>query len=210
MFSQWIQIYGMNVGDLRSLLGTFSDSFAYVHLFSTISDADLVLVGSDSPLTLSVSGFQRVIDTNESLRMELLEIEIDSATDLLARFRLDKPHLQQLAQGVKRNTDDNMRVEYSAPLNLYTWTGDENILMLDKAVGKTPLVPYETTVGADGLLELARSYGELELWIQALMCLKKADRREPRHPDVAALYVQYQTNLKRALAEQEEEDEDGS
>ena len=46
IWSQWIQIYGMDTNDLRSLLGTFSDTYPYVHLFSTISDADLVLVGS--------------------------------------------------------------------------------------------------------------------------------------------------------------------
>ena len=72
-----------------------------------------------------------------------------------------------------------MRVEYSAPLNLYTWTGDENVLMLEQSVGKVPFVPFEATVGADGLIDLAKSYEESELWVQALMCLKEAEKREP-------------------------------
>jgi len=195
IWSQWIQIYGMNTDDLRSLLGTFSDTYPYVHLFSTISDADLVLVGSEAPLDMDIDSFQTVIDRNPRVKADLLEIGIDSATDLLARYRLDRSKLQELAAGVERNTDDNMRVEYSSPLNLYTWTGDENVLMLEQSVGKVPLVPYEATEGADGLIALAKSYEELELWVQALMCLKEAEVREPGRADVEALYLQFQHEL---------------
>ena len=195
IWSQWIQIYGMNTDDLRSLLGTFSDTYPYVHLFSTISDADLVLVGSEAPLDMDIDSFQTVIDRNPRVKADLLEIGIDSATDLLARYRLDRSKLQELAAEVERNTDDNMRVEYSAPLNLYTWTGDENVLMLEQSVGKVPLVPYEATEGADGLIALAKSYEELELWVQALMCLKEAEVREPGRADVEALYLQFQHEL---------------
>ena len=204
IWSQWIQIYGMDTNDLRSLLGTFSDTYPYVHLFSTISDADLVLVGSETPLDMDLDKFQSVIDSNAKVKADLHEIGIDSATDLLARYRLDREKLQELADGVERNTDDNMRVEYSAPLNLYTWTGDENVLMLEQSVGKVPLVPFEATVGADGLIDLAKSYEELELWVQALMCLKEAEKREPGRNDVAAMYVQFQHELNKQMAAQKE------
>ena len=207
VWSQWIQIYGMNTEDLRSLLGTFSDTYAHVHLFSTISDADLVLIGSDAPLDLDVIKFQEHIDANPKVKQDLKLIEVESSTDILARYRLDRDHLQELAAGIERNTDDNMRVEYSAPLHLYTWTGDENVLMLEKSVGKVPLVPYEATSNADELIILAKSYKKLELWVQALMCLKEADRREPRRPDVETLYVQYQHELAKALREQNEDED---
>ncbi len=212
IWSQWIQIYGMDTADLRSLLGTFSDTYPYVHLYSTISDADLVLVGSEEPLDMNLAKFQAQIDSNPKLKASLLEIGIDSATDILARYRLDQPRLQELAEGVERNTDDNMRVEYSAPLNLYTWTGDENVLMLNESVGKVPLVPFEATVGVDGLIALAQSYAELDLYIQALMCLRKAVEREraenamadeaiePRS-DIDALYATYQQELSKQMDE---------
>jgi len=195
IWSQWIQIYGMDTDDLRSLLGTFSDTYPHVHLFSTISDADLVLVGSETPLEMDLDQFQQVIDSNPRVRADLLEIGIDSATDLLARYRLDRAKLQELASDIERNTDDNMRVEYSAPLNLYAWTGDENVLMLEQSVGRVPLVPFEATEGAEGLIDLAKSYEELNLWVQALMCLKEAEKREPGRNDVQAMYIQYQHEL---------------
>jgi len=206
VWSQWIQIYGMDTEDLRSLLGTFSDTYAHVHLYSTISDADLVLIGSDAPLDMDLVQFQNHIDANPKVKEDLKLIGVDTATDILARFRLDREHLQQLSAGVERNTDDNMRVEYSAPLHLYTWTGDENVLMLEKSVGKVPQVPFDSTEGAQGLIELAKSYEKLELWVQALMCLKQADKREPRRPDVEALYVQYQHELSKAFKEQEKDE----
>jgi len=204
IWSQWIQIYGMNTEDLRSLLGTFSDIYKYVHLYSTISDADLVLLGSDSPLHIDLIQFQDHIDANPEVKKDLKLIDVETSADILARFRLDRPHLQELSDGIERNTDDNMRVEYSAPLHLYTWTGDENVLMLEQSVGKVPLVPFEATSNADQLIALAKSYGKLELWVQALMCLKEADKREPRRSDVETLYVQYQHNLTKALKDQEE------
>jgi spermidine synthase len=205
IWSQWIQIYGMDTQDLRSLLGTFSDAYPYVHLFSTISDADLVLVGSEEPLDLDLAKFQAQIDSNPKLRASLLEIGIDSATDILARFRLDRAKIQELSDGVERNTDDNMRVEYSAPLNLYTWTGDENVLMLDESVGKVPLVPYEATSGADGLIALAKSYAELKLYVQALMCLKKAVERNPDRTDIDAMYSEYQQALSEQIAKSKQD-----
>ena len=78
IWSQWIQIYGMDTNDLRSLLGTFSDTYPYVHLFSTISDADLVLVGSETPLDMDLDKFQSVIDSNAKVKADLHEIGIDS------------------------------------------------------------------------------------------------------------------------------------
>jgi spermidine synthase len=221
IWSQWIQIYGMDTEDLRSLLGTFSDIYPYVNLFSTIKDADLVLVGSEAPLEMDVTRFQATFDANPRVKADLLEIGIDSPYDLLARYRLDRTKLQELSSDVERNTDDNMRVEYSAPLNLYTWTGDENVLMLEESVGKVPLVPYEATEGVDGLLELAKSYAEIDLYVQALMCLKRAVEREEAAAEKApegeaavpnwgidALYTTYQAELAKQIAESKSEDDD--
>jgi len=190
IWSQWIQIYGMDTGDLKSLLGTFSDTYDYVHLFSTISDADLVLVGSDSPLELNAAAFDKVIHANPALVRDLREIEIESGMDLVARYRMDKPMLQELAAGITRNTDDNMRVEYSAPLNLHTWTGDANVAMLDAAMGDNPRVPYEATENTiDDVRNLAASYGGIDLYIQAIKCLKKAQRMDGSVPGLMATAV---------------------
>ena len=115
VWSQWIQIYGMDTEDLRSLLGTFSDTYKHVHLYSTISDADLVLIGSDAPLHIDLVSFQDHMDNNPRVKADLRLIDVTSSSDILARFRLDRERLQELAAGIERNTDDNMRVEYPHP-----------------------------------------------------------------------------------------------
>ena len=148
------------------------------------------------------------MDNNPRVKADLRLIDVTSSSDILARFRLDRGRLQELAEGIERNTDDNMRVEYSAPLHLYTWTGDENVLMLEQSVGKVPLVPFDATSTADEVIALAKSYKKLELWVQALMCLKEADKREPMRSDVETLYVQYQHELAKQLKEQEDKKED--
>ena len=76
--------------------------------------------------------------------------------------------------------------------------------MLEQSVGKVPLVPFEATEGAEGLIDLAKSYEELELWVQALMCLKEAEKREAGRNDVATLYVQFQHELNKQMAAQRE------
>ena len=192
IWSQWIQIYGMGTDDLRSLLGTFSDTYEYVHLYSTISDADLVLVGSDEPLELSASAFDKVIQANPALLRDLGEIEIETGLDLVARYRMDRGMLQDIAEGVTRNTDDNMRVEYSAPLNLHTWTGDANVTMLDKAMGTNPRIPFEATNStAHEARLLAGSYGDIDLYAQAVKCLKKAEQQDGSIPGLMATAMTY-------------------
>jgi len=199
IWSQWIQIYGMNTEDLRSLLGTFSDTYDYVHLYSTISDADLVLVGSDAPLKLDASSFDKVIQSNHALVRDLRTIDIESGLDLVARYRMDKPMLQALAEGVTRNTDDNMRVEYSAPLNLYTWTGEANVSMLDKAMGDNPAIPYgATSQTPDVIRRLAEAYGNIDLYLQAVKCLQRVHETELKALNTSGLIATAQTYAKVA------------
>ena len=39
--------------------------------------------------------------------------------------------------------------------------------------------------------------------MQALMCLKEADKRDPMRTDIETLYVQYQRELAKQLEEQQ-------
>jgi hypothetical protein len=149
-------------------------------------------VGSDEPLELNASAFDKVIQANPALLRDLGEIEIETGLDLVARYRMDRGMLQNIAEGVTRNTDDNMRVEYSAPLNLHTWTGDANVTMLDKAMGANPRVPFEATNStAHEARLLAGSYGEIDLYAQAVKCLKKAEQQDGSIPGLMATAMTY-------------------
>jgi len=209
VWSQWIQIYGMQEDDMRTMLSTFADAFPYVHLYLTIADADMVLVGSEAPLKMSADVFERRIEGNPALKTDLKRIEIASGTDLLTRYWMNGEQIRSFTAGAIRNTDDNMRIEYSAPKNLHVYTGLRNHNVLRKALGDVPPVPSFAVNGAQGRRELAAAYASQEQWIQALMALKAANELEPEHAETQALYDAYQQELLKALQEQDEVTEKG-
>lgn len=211
VWAQWVQMYGMSPGDLRTLLGTFSDTYPHVLLFSTIEDADLVLVGSESPLPFTEAALAARMDVGEAVVADLAAIDIDSAADVLARWHMDRAMLQAFAEGAPRNTDDNMRIEYSAPLHLHEDTAEANFLALLDDGGARSTVPDQAVSGKEGLVRLAESYGEREDYIRALVALRMAEEQEPGDPLVEALYSQYQGWFLEQLAEGEgdEGDDDG-
>jgi len=130
VWTQWVQMYGMAPYDLRSLLRTFAESYENVLLFSTIEDSDLVMVGSDGPLDLSVEAIAEMMEMDPAVRADLARIEIPEPEDLFVRYTLDRERMLRMAGDVELNTDDNMRIEYSAPKHLYLDSVSDNYDLL--------------------------------------------------------------------------------
>jgi spermidine synthase len=204
VWAHWIQLYGMDTEDVRSLLGTFADVYPYVALFSTIRDADLVMIGSERPLDFSATTFDAFVHSEPDVEADLDRIGIDSGSDLLVRYQMDRSQMLRLAEGIERNTDDNMRIEYSAPLHLYDDTAESNF----RALFSTVRPSLERVAGVEGRIELAQSYAEEQDWINALWTLKDANRLEADNATVHELYEEYQGYLKDALSGDEEADDD--
>jgi spermidine synthase len=130
VWSQWVQMYGMDEDDLRSLIGTFTDVYPHVLLFATIEDADLVLVGSDAPLDLDRDRVASWLSNHAGVRNELTRIGMGDAETLYANLLMTRPQLVAFSEGVARNTDDSMRIEYNAPRNLHIATSANNVAAL--------------------------------------------------------------------------------
>ncbi len=64
-----------------------------------------------------------------------------------------------MVDGVELNTDDNVRIEYSAPFNLHEDTAGPNTLMLARVAE----VPLDAVEGRDGLVALVRAYAARDL-----------------------------------------------
>lgn len=153
VWSQWVQMYGMDDEDLRALLATFAEVYPHVALFMTVEDADLVVLGSDAPLEPHLDRLQRALDRWPGYRAELELVGLGDPRELLSTWQMDRPAVLELTEGVVLNTDDNMRIEYAAPLNLHASTSGENVsLLLDRA-----LVPAWVTEPA-ALLDLGHRY----------------------------------------------------
>ncbi|MCB9761897.1 MAG: fused MFS/spermidine synthase [Alphaproteobacteria bacterium] len=198
VWSQWVQLYGMNPDDLRSLLRTFADVYPHVALFATIEDADLVLIGSDAPLTFTPEAAERLLTTVPAVRDELAQIDVTEPYDLLTYYQFGRDEILELVEDIDLNTDDNMRVEFSAPRNLHRETSSDNFLLL---LPKSRAVELE---GVDENIALARAYARREEWVRALICLKRVTDMQPQHVEARMLTLEYGRALKAKL----EEDED--
>ncbi|MCB9741233.1 MAG: fused MFS/spermidine synthase [Alphaproteobacteria bacterium] len=198
VWSQWVQLYGMDAEDLRSLMATFASVYPHVSVFATIEDADLVMVGSDKPLDLSVAGAQRLLD-KPAVAAELKLIDVDSPHDVLTYFHFDQDVIAHFAGDVGLNTDDNMRVEFNAPRHLHGDTSVENFFLL------LPEIKTAEIEGVADNVELARAYGEREEWVRALLCLKRVAQLDPGNFEAAELTAEYRAALEAELAEDEDE-----
>jgi spermidine synthase len=115
VFVQWVQIYQLSTESLRSVLATYRSVFPHVQMFRVGGAAkgkDLILVGSRAPLTLEHLG-ERMSDP--LVQTELARINIKGPEDILAWYVCDETQLGPAIAGAAINTDDNMRIETSAP-----------------------------------------------------------------------------------------------
>jgi spermidine synthase len=205
VWSQWIQMYGMDHEDLRSLMRTFSEAYAHVLLFSTIDDADLVLIASDSPLDLTADKLGDLMAKEPKVAADLKLIDIEHPEDVLTRYLVNEEGIREFAAGAPLNTDDNMRIEYSAPRNLHKDTADDNFLSLLQGSGARNRVPVETVTGPHGLVDLAHAYTRRDDHLKATLALKMALEQAPEDPLIFEAFTEAQAALKRQLEEEEAE-----
>jgi len=191
IWSQWVQLYGMAPDDLRSLLATFREVFPYVRLFATIEDSDLVMLGAKQPLEFDMQKASALF-SDPRLKAEFKEIDVESAYGLLVFYRMDQDGMLNVAGDIELNTDDNMRVEYSAPKQLYKSTGQANI----RTLMKSPQVPELPSI--EQALKMASAYGDIEDWVRGLIVLKRVLEKHPNHVDATLLWRYYRAQFEKS------------
>lgn len=198
VWSQWVQMYGMGDEDLRSLLGTFADVYPYVLVYATIEDADLVLVGSESPIEPSVEVAEGLL-RHRRVKAEMALIDVEVPLDLVAIFQLDQDAIHEMAEGWPRNTDDNMRIEYNAPRNLHVSTHEDNFALLLRHT----VVPVEAMKGdPTRLTKLARVYQEREDTVRAVRAIGAAVQALPEDDPERHMLLQEAQSWQNALVRQ--------
>jgi spermidine synthase len=170
VWSQWVQMYGMDTDDLRTLIRTFTEVYPHIVLYATIEDADLVLVGSESPLVPTVATAEHLLGWPK-VREELKVVEMDEALDIVALYQMDRDRMREMAGPGPFNTDDSMIIEYSAPMNLHKETQEPNFeLLLD--YGQIP--PTGLDPDPDLWRNLARVYREKDDYGRGIAAMLKA------------------------------------
>lgn len=125
VWAQWIQLYGMGPDELRGLVRTFAGVYEHVALYVAIEGADVVIVGSDHPLTPDPALAEQLLAT-DAVSEALKEVAIRFPLDLVALHAMDRDQVLAFAGDAPIVTDDNLRVEYAAPLWLHTAVSVQN------------------------------------------------------------------------------------
>jgi spermidine synthase len=191
VWAQWIQMYGLSPVDVRSLLATFTDAYASVFVFR-VSGGDLVVLGSDRPLSLDTAAIRDVLTRSTAVADDLKAVQVGRTEDVLGLYLFGRDTVLQLAGDVERNTDDNMRIEYSAPLSIHASTEAENLPMLyDAAIATIDAVSTKAEIVA-----LARAYARTDpTGRRALFTAEEALARFPYDASVAGLYGEIQRTM---------------
>jgi hypothetical protein len=175
----------MEPRDLRSLLATFADVYPHVGVFR-VGEADLVLIGAGHPLDMNVATVDEYVGQSKAIVDDLNRVGFSSAEDIVSLYQFGRDALLRLAGDVELNTDDNMRIEYAAPLALHARTSSANATMLEKAAE----IPYEA-VREERLGKLAHSYARRDFgWNRALQTITRATRLLPEDLALAELHTQ--------------------
>jgi spermidine synthase len=109
---QWLPIYELSVEDVRSVVRTFGESFRHIALWLTHYDAELV--GSNAPLVFDEDRLAARF-AHPAVADDLAAVEMGSARDFLSYFLAGDAGLRAFARDGIVNTDDNLRLEFSAP-----------------------------------------------------------------------------------------------
>ena len=208
VFVQWTQIYGMGTDDLRSLLSTFTSVFPHVVLMSTIEEADLIMLGSEEPLLALPDDVARAMK-DPTVAADLERIGVRNPYDLLTFVLMGRDTVVEVAQGAPVNTDDNVRIEFSAPRYLHRRTADGNFeVLLTASTGPAPLYRgrfADRQKHRDFLFALGEAFERRDLWLKAALSYREAVELDPRDTEAASRLAAIQGMLGELLEQEPEE-----
>ena len=119
LFCQWIQAYEISSETTRVMLTTLASEFPYVAVF--YASDDFICVASQSPIAGSARRYAERFSL-PAVRSSLQRIQIETPFDLFASAFLRFPENADAFRSPIKNTDDNLWLEYRAPIEMYQGT----------------------------------------------------------------------------------------
>ena len=119
LFCQWIQAYEISSETTRVMLTTLASEFPYVAVF--YASDDFICVASQSPIAGSARRYAERFSL-PAVRSSLQRIQIETPFDLFASAFLRFPENAEAFKSPIKNTDDNLWLEYRAPIEMYQGT----------------------------------------------------------------------------------------
>lgn len=115
LMCQWVPATELSLRNVKSVVATFARNFDYVVLWR--GSFDLLLIGSNSPIRIDLDRFSERLG-RPSVQSQLSRLGLDKPSSLLAGFAMDDAAVRAWSDGDIINTDDNLYLEFSSPLNI--------------------------------------------------------------------------------------------
>ncbi len=116
VIAQWLPLYELTPEDLASVVRTFQRHFAHTMMWRTHYDA--VMVGSNEPFEIDEAELDRRVAASPVVAGDLEQVNMGSATDLLAYFVMGTEGMSRFGAAGVVNTDDHLYLEFSAPFSM--------------------------------------------------------------------------------------------
>lgn len=190
ILAQWIHNYSMSPDDFRMVLRTFGESFPHVSVWN-LQESDFLLLGSLQEKNFDYPFVQKIFATNDTLRADFKELGFSDVYAVLGLYRMGRKELLAFANNAEWNTDDNARLEFSAPRALGKSTSDLNRVLMEPFVTASPWTAGNAQVTrARHHYYLAQAFQASGWYDRALRETEQAISLEPRNGDFYLLYAQ--------------------
>lgn len=140
VFCQWLHLYQVAPGDVRTLVGSLTDAFPHAAAF--VDGSDLLLVASRAPLQLDPRAWQRRVAARPEAGASLAAIGARTGAALARGLVADRRGLAAWAAGAPRHTDDRPILEFTAArhqANDYSAAIAAALVAAGEAAGPIPL-----------------------------------------------------------------------
>jgi hypothetical protein len=91
-----------------------------------MQESDFLLIGSSSPLSFDYPRARKIFAANQTIRSDFQTLGFTDPYALRGFYRMSKKELSAFTEGAELNTDDNVRLEFSAPRSLGKPTSELN------------------------------------------------------------------------------------
>jgi spermidine synthase len=114
LMCQWVHAYSMSSLDFKTIVRTFQAVFPHVTVWEASFGGDYLLIGSPQDLNVD---YQVLIDhmRDERMRADMGTMNIKDPAEFINKLVVTEEAIAGYTKGAPLHTDDNARLEYSAP-----------------------------------------------------------------------------------------------
>lgn len=122
-FMQWVGMYELDEGGMKSILAAFSEAFPNGGFW--ITPRDILLVGSNRPIRIDVAALREWFEAEPAIAESFRYVGVRSVEDFLASYLCSSASMADFLEGAPVNRDSNLYVQFSGGFSYYEWNHPE-------------------------------------------------------------------------------------